>query len=222
MLLIWWWNSWVNATKFLTGASAIGSIAIPVILKHAGVIGWGALAMELSSFFIFVLSIMFYIRMSAEEDYSALWDMALREPLLNLCKEISVQFHFWGFLFLILFSYIFVALQWVIFFCPFMSAFIRIDMFWNILLQRISDLSIERRRLSFGPLCQIVLFNYKSTCFKMVGFGDGLFVSVLFFILKSTSIDWIQLNLDANLTNYFVRGFPGMAISLLIIIWSVS
>ncbi|KAG2680165.1 hypothetical protein I3843_11G086700 [Carya illinoinensis] len=65
-------SGWVNATKFLTGASAIGSIAIPVILKHAGVIGWGALAMELSSFFIFVLSIMFYIRMSAEEDYSAL------------------------------------------------------------------------------------------------------------------------------------------------------
>ncbi|KAH9769844.1 vacuolar protein sorting-associated protein 55-like [Citrus sinensis] len=45
-------NSWVNATKFLTGASAVGSIAIPVILKHAGVIGWGALAMELSSFFV--------------------------------------------------------------------------------------------------------------------------------------------------------------------------
>ncbi|KAF5477709.1 hypothetical protein F2P56_004326 [Juglans regia] len=65
-------SGWVNATKFLTGASAIGSIAIPVILKHAGVIGWGALAMELSSFFIFVLSIMCYIRMSAEDYYSAL------------------------------------------------------------------------------------------------------------------------------------------------------
>ncbi|KAA8525929.1 hypothetical protein F0562_007971 [Nyssa sinensis] len=36
-------SSWADATKFLTGASAIGSIAIPVILKHAGVIGWGAL-----------------------------------------------------------------------------------------------------------------------------------------------------------------------------------
>lgn len=62
----------MNATKFLTGASAIGSIAIPAILKHAGVIGWGALAMELSSFFIIILSIMCYIRMSAEDDYSAL------------------------------------------------------------------------------------------------------------------------------------------------------
>ncbi|KAH7514352.1 vacuolar protein sorting-associated protein 55 homolog [Ziziphus jujuba] len=62
-------NSWVNATKFLTGASAVGSIAIPVILKHAGVISWGAMAMEISSFFVFVLAIMCYIRMTDEEDY---------------------------------------------------------------------------------------------------------------------------------------------------------
>ncbi|KAH9705295.1 vacuolar protein sorting-associated protein 55-like [Citrus sinensis] len=62
-------NSWVNATKFLTGASAVGSIAIPVILKHAGVIGWGALAMELSSFFVLVLAIMCYIGMSEDDDY---------------------------------------------------------------------------------------------------------------------------------------------------------
>ncbi|XP_048426585.1 vacuolar protein sorting-associated protein 55 homolog [Pyrus x bretschneideri] len=61
-------NGWVNATKFLTGASAIGSIAIPAILKHAGVIGWGALAMELSSFFVFVLAIMCYIRTSDGDD----------------------------------------------------------------------------------------------------------------------------------------------------------
>ncbi|KAM7525382.1 hypothetical protein LguiA_015284 [Lonicera macranthoides] len=56
-------NSWVDATKFLTGASAVGSIAIPVILKHAGVICWGALIMELSSYFIFVLAIVCYIGM---------------------------------------------------------------------------------------------------------------------------------------------------------------
>ncbi|BFG31145.1 hypothetical protein CerSpe_174190 [Prunus speciosa] len=65
-------NGWVNATKFLTGASAIGSIAIPAILKHAGVIGWGAMAMELASFFIFVLAIMCYIRTSDEDSYSAI------------------------------------------------------------------------------------------------------------------------------------------------------
>ncbi|XP_062111997.1 vacuolar protein sorting-associated protein 55 homolog [Humulus lupulus] len=62
-------NSWVNATKFLTGASSVGSIAIPAILKHAGVIGWGAMAMEFSSFFIFVLAIMCYIRMNDEDNY---------------------------------------------------------------------------------------------------------------------------------------------------------
>lgn len=61
--------SWVNATKFLTGASAVGSIAIPAILKHAGVIGWGALAMELSSFFVFVLAIMCFIGMTDEDNY---------------------------------------------------------------------------------------------------------------------------------------------------------
>ncbi|KAL9406023.1 hypothetical protein Peur_002995 [Populus x canadensis] len=65
-------SGWVNATKFLTGASAIGSIAIPVILKHAGIIGWGALAMELSSFFVFVIAIMCYIGMSDDDDYSML------------------------------------------------------------------------------------------------------------------------------------------------------
>ncbi|KAK4557602.1 hypothetical protein RGQ29_007380 [Quercus rubra] len=65
-------SPWVNATKFLTGASAVGSIAIPAILKHAGVICWGALVMELSSFFVLVLSIMCYIKMGGDNDYNAL------------------------------------------------------------------------------------------------------------------------------------------------------
>ncbi|KAG4930507.1 hypothetical protein JHK82_047583 [Glycine max] len=65
-------SSWVNATKFLTGASAVGSIAIPAILKHSGVIGWGAFAMELSSFFVFVFAILCYIRINDEDDYSSL------------------------------------------------------------------------------------------------------------------------------------------------------
>ncbi|KAK4751711.1 hypothetical protein SAY87_020509 [Trapa incisa] len=65
-------SGWVNATKFLTGASSVGSIAIPAILKHAGVIGWGALAMELSSFFVIVLSIMCYMGMSSDDEYMIL------------------------------------------------------------------------------------------------------------------------------------------------------
>uniref|UniRef100_A0A1J3EQB9 Vacuolar protein sorting-associated protein 55-like protein n=1 Tax=Noccaea caerulescens TaxID=107243 RepID=A0A1J3EQB9_NOCCA len=54
-------NSWISAAKFLTGASAVGSIAIPSILKHAGLIGWGALAFDLSSYVVFVVAILAYI-----------------------------------------------------------------------------------------------------------------------------------------------------------------
>jgi hypothetical protein len=63
--------SWVNFTKFLTGASIVGSIAIPSILKHAGVIGWGALTMELSSFVVFGVAILWFIQMSSEDEYSS-------------------------------------------------------------------------------------------------------------------------------------------------------
>lgn len=65
-------NSWMHAAKFLTGASTVGSIAIPAILKHAGIIGWGALTMELSSFFVFVLAIMCFIKMNDDDEYSML------------------------------------------------------------------------------------------------------------------------------------------------------
>ncbi|KMZ66541.1 Vacuolar protein sorting-associated protein-like protein [Zostera marina] len=63
-------DGWANFTKFLTGASVVGSIAIPAILKHADIIGWGALSMELSSFFIFVFTIIYYMMICTdEEDY---------------------------------------------------------------------------------------------------------------------------------------------------------
>ncbi|KAL2901545.1 Vacuolar protein sorting-associated protein 55-like protein [Bienertia sinuspersici] len=65
-------NSWFNATKFLTGASVVGSIAIPAILKHAGIICWGALVMELSSFFVFVLAIMCFIKLDDDDGYTIL------------------------------------------------------------------------------------------------------------------------------------------------------
>lgn len=60
-------NSWIDATKFLTGASTVGSIAIPIILKHAGVIGWGAMAMELSSFLVFVIAIICFLGTSDDD-----------------------------------------------------------------------------------------------------------------------------------------------------------
>ncbi|KAL6779502.1 VPS55 [Auxenochlorella protothecoides x Auxenochlorella symbiontica] len=40
-------SSWVDAGKFLTGFSAVGSVAIPAILYHAGKIVGGALVMQL-------------------------------------------------------------------------------------------------------------------------------------------------------------------------------
>lgn len=64
-------NSWENFTKFLTGASVVGSIAIPSILKHADVIGWGALVMELSSFFIFAVTILCFLQTSNDDEYSS-------------------------------------------------------------------------------------------------------------------------------------------------------
>lgn len=60
-------SSWMDITKFLTGASAVGSIAIPAILKHAGVITWGALAMDLSSLFVFVLAILCFLGMNEDD-----------------------------------------------------------------------------------------------------------------------------------------------------------
>ncbi|KAI8472300.1 MAG: vacuolar trafficking protein [Monoraphidium minutum] len=42
-------SGWVDAGKFLTGFSAVGSIAIPAILAHAQVITTGALLMELAA-----------------------------------------------------------------------------------------------------------------------------------------------------------------------------
>ncbi|XP_008799354.2 vacuolar protein sorting-associated protein 55 homolog isoform X2 [Phoenix dactylifera] len=65
-------DGWANFTKFLTGASVVGSIAIPSILKHAGIIGWGALAMELSSFLVFAVATLWMLQMSNEDGYSML------------------------------------------------------------------------------------------------------------------------------------------------------
>lgn len=60
-------HSWMDITKFLTGASAVGSIAIPVILKHAGVITWGAFAMDLSSLLVFVIAIACFLGMNEHD-----------------------------------------------------------------------------------------------------------------------------------------------------------
>jgi hypothetical protein len=42
-------GGWVDAGKFLTGFSAVGSVAIPAVLAHARIITAGALAFELAA-----------------------------------------------------------------------------------------------------------------------------------------------------------------------------
>ncbi|KAL9271211.1 Peptidyl-prolyl cis-trans isomerase CYP18-2-like protein [Drosera capensis] len=44
-------GGWINAATFLTGASSVGSIAIPIILGHAGMIETGAMFIEFTCFF---------------------------------------------------------------------------------------------------------------------------------------------------------------------------
>lgn len=63
-------GGWVDAAKFLTGASIIGSIAIPSILKHADVIGLGALFLVFASLFVFGCTAFCYFRMAVEDEDS--------------------------------------------------------------------------------------------------------------------------------------------------------
>lgn len=65
-------SGWENAAKFLTGASFIGSIAIPSILKHADVISWGAWGLELSSFLVIVSAIVCFMKMNEDDQYTLL------------------------------------------------------------------------------------------------------------------------------------------------------
>ncbi|KAL1330672.1 hypothetical protein AAHE18_12G126600 [Arachis hypogaea] len=52
-----------------SNGSSVFSESDSSILKHSGVIGWGAFAMELSSFFVCVLVILCFMGMSDEDDY---------------------------------------------------------------------------------------------------------------------------------------------------------
>jgi len=62
-------GGWVDMAKFLTGASAVGSIAIPAILRHANLIESGAMFIEFTSFFILVCTILCFHRASIEDSY---------------------------------------------------------------------------------------------------------------------------------------------------------
>ena len=62
--------SWEDAAKFLTGFSAVGSIAIPAILHHAGMITAGAMIFEFMAFAVLCLTVLLFQRASSEDDWS--------------------------------------------------------------------------------------------------------------------------------------------------------
>ncbi|PON78041.1 Vacuolar protein sorting [Parasponia andersonii] len=62
-------GGWIGAAKFLTGASSIGSIAIPIILRHAHMISTGAMFIEFVSFIIFICTVLCFHHASLEDDW---------------------------------------------------------------------------------------------------------------------------------------------------------
>ncbi|GAB4833346.1 hypothetical protein Ancab_031590 [Ancistrocladus abbreviatus] len=62
-------GGWIDAAKFLTGASSVGSIAIPIVLRHANMIETGAMFIVLTSFFIFVCTVLCFHRASLDDDW---------------------------------------------------------------------------------------------------------------------------------------------------------
>eukprot|EP00270_Netrium_digitus_P017278 TRINITY_DN6311_c0_g1_i6.p1 TRINITY_DN6311_c0_g1~~TRINITY_DN6311_c0_g1_i6.p1 ORF type:complete len:131 (+),score=33.49 TRINITY_DN6311_c0_g1_i6:242-634(+) len=60
-------SDWEEASKFLTGFSSVGSIAIPAILHHAGLITTGALGIQLAAFVTLLLTLLLFQRMMLSE-----------------------------------------------------------------------------------------------------------------------------------------------------------
>ncbi|KAI8571466.1 hypothetical protein RHMOL_Rhmol01G0122100 [Rhododendron molle] len=78
-------------TSSLVTESSSG-IAIPAILKHAGVIGWGALGMQMGSYLIFVIAMVCYIQMNDDGDgYSSFWHVIV-SCLLSINFEVQCGF----------------------------------------------------------------------------------------------------------------------------------
>ncbi|KAI5074618.1 hypothetical protein GOP47_0010579 [Adiantum capillus-veneris] len=62
-------GDWGDAAKFLTGFSAVGSIAIPAILHHAGLIKAGAMYIEFASFFILLCTVLTFNQVSRDDSW---------------------------------------------------------------------------------------------------------------------------------------------------------
>mmetsp|Transcript_29795 Transcript_29795/g.83954 ORF Transcript_29795/g.83954 Transcript_29795/m.83954 type:complete len:130 (-) Transcript_29795:1427-1816(-) len=63
-------SGWVDAGKFLTGFSAVGSIAIPAVLAHSGIIETGALLFELAAVGVLAGTWMGYEYLQQADSYS--------------------------------------------------------------------------------------------------------------------------------------------------------
>lgn len=83
--------SWIDAAKFLTGASSVGSIAIPIILRHADLIGNGAMWIEFFSFLVFVFTVMCFHHANLEDEWwkSILQWRSIRTNVLVGCLSKS-------------------------------------------------------------------------------------------------------------------------------------
>eukprot|EP00884_Botryococcus_braunii_P014835 jgi/Botrbrau1/23352/Bobra.0051s0010.2 len=62
-------SGWIDAGKFLTGFSAVGSIAIPAILFHAQKITAGALGFEIAAVAVLGATVMLFDYFSSRESY---------------------------------------------------------------------------------------------------------------------------------------------------------
>lgn len=61
--------SWKDVAKFLTGFSAVMSVAIPAILHHADLIEKGAMLLELLSFAILLCTVILFQKVNQEDDW---------------------------------------------------------------------------------------------------------------------------------------------------------
>mmetsp|Transcript_2216 Transcript_2216/g.3342 ORF Transcript_2216/g.3342 Transcript_2216/m.3342 type:complete len:130 (+) Transcript_2216:75-464(+) len=62
-------SGWTDAGKFLTGFSAVGSIAIPAVLAHSHKITIGAMLLELLSVFLLGGSVVTYDYFNTKESF---------------------------------------------------------------------------------------------------------------------------------------------------------
>lgn len=62
-------QGWVDAGKFLTGASAVGTIAIPAILFHAGKIVVGSFLCELAAALVLGTTAVAYLNLGSSDEY---------------------------------------------------------------------------------------------------------------------------------------------------------